>query len=211
MHSVIVANGELRSGARLRELWQRADLRIAADGGARNAREHLGEPPHVVIGDLDSMDETTSAWLAGHDVEIIRYPIAKDETDLELALDLAQARGASDLTLLGAYGGRVDHWLANVLLLTRYARMRLCDADSEMWLGSGDEALPGHAGDLLSLIPLDERIEGVETEGLQYPLRRETLELGSTRGISNVFAGERARVRWTSGKLVLVHVMPSAA
>lgn len=206
MRAVIIANGELTPSARLRELWQGADLRIAADGGARNAREQLGEPPQVVIGDLDSMDAATRVWLTERGTEIIRYPTAKDETDLELALNLAHARGASELCLLGANGGRVDHWLANVMLLTRYPRLRLADAHSEMWLGGGDEALTGNAGDLVSLIPLDARVEGVETEGLQYPLRRETLERGSTRGISNVMQGERARVRWVSGTLVLVHL-----
>ena len=94
MHSVIVANGELHKNRRLQKFWERADLRIAADGGARNARLFLERAPHVVIGDMDSLDDETREWLSAADVEMIQRPRAKDETDLELALLLAQTRGA---------------------------------------------------------------------------------------------------------------------
>lgn len=206
MIATIVANGELTNNARLRELWQRADFRIAADGGARNARLYLELAPHTVIGDMDSLDEETRAWLESARVEFIRYPPAKDETDLELALNLAQTRGASDITILGAYGGRVDQSVANVLLLTRARNVRITDAVSEMWVSDGQVTIEGHAGDIVSLIPLNERVEGIVTQDLEYPLRAETLTLGSTRGISNVMLGARAYVHWTKGKLLIVHL-----
>jgi thiamine pyrophosphokinase len=44
----------------------------------------------------------------------------------------------------------------------------------------------GQAGDTVSLIPIGGDAEGITTHGLEYPLRAETLHLGSTRGISNV-------------------------
>ncbi len=205
MNAVVVANGEIVPAARVLECWQRADLRVAANGGTRHARLYLETPPHLAVGDLDSMDAATRGWLEQHGVEFVTYPRAKSATDLELALELARTRGADELTVLGAFGGRVDHWLANVMLLTRYPRVVLLDASNEMWVGSGDEVIRGRRGDVLSLIPLDEQVVGVETDELEYPLRRETLARGSTRGISNVLLGERARVRWTSGMLLLVH------
>lgn len=206
MNAVIVANGEMQTGAHLQELWQRADLRIAADGGARNARLFLERAPHVIIGDMDSLDEGTRGWLDSSSCELIRHPRAKDETDLELAVWLAQERGADEITILGALGGRVDQFLGNVLLLTQSRNLKIVDAASEMWVGQGNDVIQGKKGDTVSLIPLDKEVEGVTTKGLEYPLRDETLERGSTRGISNVMLGERATVLWDYGTLLLVHL-----
>jgi thiamine pyrophosphokinase len=206
LNAVIVANGEMQGSARLQDLWQRADLRIAADGGARNARLFLERAPHIIIGDMDSVDEETRAWLELNSCEFIQHPRAKDETDLELALSLAQERGADEITILGAFGGRVDHFLANVFLLTNSTRFKIVDAASEMWVGTGNEAIHGEQGNIVSLIPISERVRGITTNGLEYPLRGETLERGSTRGISNVMLGERATVAWEDGTLLVVHL-----
>ncbi len=207
MHAVIVANGELHVNARVSTLWAQADLRIAADGGARQARERLGLVPQVVIGDLDSLDESTRTWLNGAHVEMIRYPRAKDQTDLELALDLASTRGASRITLLGVLGGRVDQLLANVLLLTRTPHLTIVDGGLEMWLSTrGDDEISGDIGDTVSLIPLSDEVQRIATEGLAYPLRHETLSRGTTRGISNEMTSTEARVRFGGGQLLIVHL-----
>lgn len=206
MQAVIVANGDLQNHARLAGLWKQAGLRIAADGGARNAQLYLGRAPQVVIGDMDSLDGETLAWLESNNVEMLQHPRAKDETDLELALLLAAERGATERVILGASGGRADHWFANVMLLARLPRTRVVDANAEMWVGSGNEEIEGHAGDVISLIPLDPTVTGITTTDLEYPLRGETLERGSTRGISNVMLGESASVRWSAGALLLVHL-----
>ena len=72
MKTVIAANGILEPNIRLTKLWRAADLRIAADGGARIARAHLQLAPHIVIGDFDSVHADTLQWLkdAGAEVEI---------------------------------------------------------------------------------------------------------------------------------------------
>lgn len=206
MHAVVVANGEMTENARVRAIWADADLRVAADGGARNARLYLGLAPQVVIGDMDSLDDETREWLEAAHAERVQHPRAKDETDLELALALAQTRGADELTILGAFGGRSDHFIANVMLLTRTPHLKITDATSEVWMGSGNDSITGKRGDTISLIPLDTAVEGITTTDLEYPLRGETLERGSTRGISNVMLGATANVRWTRGALLIVHL-----
>lgn len=206
MHALIVANGSFEADARLRDLWQSGDLRIAADGGARHAREQLWAAPQVVIGDLDSLDDETRRWLEQRRVEFIRHPTAKDQTDLELAVDLALQRGAGEVTVLGAFGGRVDQFVGNVLLLSRVPGVKLRDASSEMWAATGHARIEGAAGDTVSLIPLDERVEGVVTCALEYPLRGEDLGRGSTRGISNRLTAPAAEVDWRKGMLLIVHL-----
>lgn len=205
-NAVIVANGDLNGNARLRELWQGADIRIAADGGAKNARLHLERPPDVLVGDFDSLDAETAAWLEQYSVEKYRYPPEKDNTDLELAVDFAQRRGAERVTIIGALGGRVDQMLANILLLTRTPDARITDGESEIWCATGHAVVEGARGDVVSLIPLDERAEGIVTKDLQYPLRNEALARGSTRGISNVMLAARAEVDWAKGLMLIVHL-----
>jgi thiamine pyrophosphokinase len=206
MDAVIVANGALDADARLRGLWEGAGLRMAADGGARQAREQLGAAPQVVIGDLDSLDEQTRGWLEQQRVEFIQYPRAKNETDLELALKLALERGAEHVTVLGAFGGREDQFIANVLLLTRAPQVVITDTASEMWVATQGATIEGTIGDTISLIPMDARVEGVVTRGLEYPLRDEDLLRGSTRGISNRLTATRAEVKWKRGLLLVVHL-----
>jgi thiamine pyrophosphokinase len=66
--------------------------------------------------------------------------------------------------------------------------------------------LEGGPGDIVSLLPVGGPALGVETTGLRYPLRREVLHPGSTRGMSNELLGTEARVSLTGG--VLLAVLP---
>lgn len=211
---MITANGTLENHPRLQTIWRDADLRIAADGGAVNARAHLHLAPHILIGDLDSIDLATRAWCEQAGAEIIQHPREKDETDLELAIDLAIARGATDLTILGALGDRFDHTIANALLLIKPMRAgviaRLAAADSETWVAAEHTTMAGIIGETISLIPLSDRVDGITTTGLRYPLRNESLYLGSPRGVSNELIAEQAEVTWTNGMLLIVHGLTHA-
>ena len=210
MNAVLVANGELDHHPRLRQLWHAADLRIAADGGAINARKHLTLAPHVLIGDFDSIDDATRQWCEQAHAEFIQHPRAKDETDLELAIDLAIARGANDITILGALGGRFDQMIANALLLVKPAQAqipaRIAGADFDAWLATKRATIAGKIGETVSLIPLTARVKGVVTKGLQYPLRDETLAFGTTRGVSNVMSAESVEITFKDGMLLVVHL-----
>jgi len=210
MKAVIVANGELQDHARLREIWRNADVRIAADGGAVNARRFLTLAPHILIGDLDSIDDETRAWCEQAHAEFIQHPREKNETDLELAIDLAIARGATDITILGALGGRFDLMMANALLLIKPARAhivaRIAGADFDAWIAWDRAIIEGKIGETISLIPLTERVEGIVTDGLHYPLRNETLNLGSPRGVSNELVNGVASVSLKSGLVLVVHL-----
>jgi len=187
-----------------------ADLVIAADSGLGHART-LGVRVDLVIGDLDSIDpaELDAAVADGAVVE--QHPVAKDATDLELALDTAVERGATAIHVVGVAGGRLDHFLGNVLLLAspRYAAARI-DAHvdgAHVTVVHDHVDLDGTPGRLCSLLPLGGPAVGVLTDGLRFPLRRETLPPGTTRGVSNEFLGFRATVSLESG--VLLAVIPT--
>ena len=211
MHTVIVANGELEDSERLRALWRSADLRVAADGGAVNARHLLDLPPQVLVGDLDSTDEQTRQWCLAAGCQIFRYAREKDETDLELALAFALARRATRLSLLGTLGGRFDQMIANVLLLVKAAeagvQARLAGDRFDAWLAGTRTTIEGQPGEIVSLIPLSAQVDGITTTGLRYPLDGETLRLGSARGVSNELTAARAEVSLTTGTLLIVRLL----
>ncbi len=203
MRAVIFANGWLGQPPVL----QPDDLILAADGGALHCLK-LGIRPAAVIGDLDSLTPDHLTALKALGAEIIQYPARKDFTDLELALSYAHQRGCRQVVLAAALGERWDQTLANLLLPAALPALdiRLVDGAQEIFLiyASQPADLAGQPGDTVSLIPIAGDAQGVQTEGLEYPLHSERLLLGGTRGVSNVMEGSHARVSLDSGMLMCV-------
>jgi thiamine pyrophosphokinase len=67
-----------------------------------------------------------------------------------------------------------------------------------------ERVLAGVRGELVTLMAVNGPAVGVRTEGLAYPLRGETLEPGSSRGVSNVFEQAAAKVSVEHGVLLAV-------
>jgi thiamine pyrophosphokinase len=207
---VVVAGGGAALPDRAPEVPPGARV-LAANGGFARARA-LGIDVEALIGDLDSVapGDLDAALAAGIRVE--RHPAEKDATDLELALDAALALAPERILVLAGEGGRLDHLLSALLLLgsRRYAGVRL-DAvlgPARIHVIRETRTLQGEPGALVSLLALHGPAEGVRTEGLVYPLAGETLEAGSSRGVSNLFAEATARVSLERG--VLLAVRPGA-
>jgi thiamine pyrophosphokinase len=180
---------------------------IAADSGLHTALA-LDRSVDLVIGDFDSVTPEALAAATVDGATIERHPIAKDQTDLELALDRALEMAPARILMVGGHGGRLDHFLANALVLSseRYA-----GATIEAYMGDGHISvvrdmveLRGHRGDPLTLMPAHGPVHGVITAGLLYPLHGETLHAGSTRGVSNEFLANHASVRVEDGVLLAV-------
>lgn len=214
MHALVVADGAQPDRAGLDRAWPSWDrdvgLVVAADGGARHATA-LGLRIDRWVGDADSLglDEVEVLRAAGVAVELALPD--KDESDTELAITAAVAAGATDVTILGALGGpRFDHALANALLLAhprlRGRRSRILDPGARITLLSGPArtVLEGRQGDLVTLLPLGWDASGVTTYGLKFGLADGVLEVGRTRGLSNVRTAEVARVELVSGRLLIV-------
>ena len=186
-----------------------ADMFIAADSGAAEALRY-GCTPRIVVGDFDSLDGMLLEDLGKRVSEIRRAAVEKDETDTELAIQIAIDEGATRITLVGALGGaRFDHTMANILLLAGFdaVPITLVDGPSRCWLlrGPGSSAIDGQVGDVISLLPLTGDASGIRTRGLYYPLKGETLSFGKPRGVSNVLTGEHAEVAVESGMLLVIY------
>ena len=185
---------------------------IAADSGLLRA-EALGLRVDLVVGDLDSVSQAaiTAAEAAGIPIE--RHSTQKDSTDLELALDAAITRGARHIIVIGGdgagKGSRLDHLLANILLLgsRAYAQTVL-----EAYLGPAHLAvvhagssieLHGAIGTLCSIVPIGGPAT-VRTIGLRYPMDDVTLPASTTLGVSNEFSEAIATISTSAGTALVV-------
>jgi thiamine pyrophosphokinase len=213
---IIFANGELPDLTKARFLLRPDDRVICADGGTRHAQA-LGIRPDLIIGDLDSAENALVQKFNRDGVNIEIYPRDKNETDLELAINQAIEMKPAEIVIVAALGGRLDQTLANISLLTniRLAPLRrdsgqaldvrLDDGVEEILLCRDRAEVHGRSGDLVSLIPWQGAVAGIQTTGLKWTLQRETLYPDRTRGISNEMTGETAAVSIASGQLLVVH------
>jgi thiamine pyrophosphokinase len=187
---------------------------VAADDGAATALA-FGYQPDVVIGDLDSLNAATRSELERRGVAFETYPRDKNATDGQLALERALQIQPIAVWLLGFLGGpRLDQSVANILLLTRIdAQIVLLDEMNECLLIRPHTHYRWHSDqkEIVSLIPLKGDVTQVNTEGLQWPLHREILHLGDTRGLSNEPISDEVSVSIGSGHLLLTRHFPSTA
>ena len=205
---IIFANGEIPDLKKARALLQPDDYIICADGGSRHALA-LNLKPDLVIGDMDSIQKGHWQRLKKSGISIELFPRDKNETDLELAVHRAIDMRPEQIVIIAALGGRLDQTLGNISLLadTRLSssNIRLDDGVEEIILCRDQAQIQGRSGDIVSLIPWQGIVTGVQTKDLKWPLTDETLYPDKTRGISNEMTGETASVSIRSGSLLIVH------
>ena len=219
---LIVASGTLHDKGKLTRLIERADVVVCVDGGARHLFR-IGSIPDLLIGDLDSIDATHREYYDAHHVKLIRHPREKDATDTELAVEWAIENGATEITLTGVTGVRLDHTLANILLLKsiweRGVKAWIVDDYNEIFLlshmpydhsqaiekgrGGGCMTIHGEPGQILSVVPLSSTVKGITLEGLVYPLQNANLSLGASHGISNLFKENTAHISIREGTVLI--------
>jgi len=206
VHALIVLGGDAPSPGLLRACAAKAQWIAAADSGLA-AFEEADMTPDLLVGDMDSVSPDVLARFEGR-VPQRRLNCIKDDTDGVDALDLAIERGAKRITILGALGGRLDHALANVMLLVRAARRgvwaELCSEDVRIVRVDGAYTLEGAKGHTVSLLPLGEA-SGVTLSGFFYPLSDHTLASDHPLGVSNVVTEDVAVVQVSQGDLILFH------
>ena len=197
MHALIVLGGDAPDARLLERCMRSADLVLAADRGLE-AFHFAGLTPDMLIGDMDSVAPEVLA----------RYEGIKDDTDGVDALDVAIRRKADRVTFLGALGGRLDHALANLMLLVRAHRRgvfaQILAQGVRIVRVDGSLELRGAKGDTVSLLPLGEA-RGVSLRGFFYPLEDATLTADYPIGVSNVVTRQEASVCVREGDLFLFH------
>ena len=171
------------------------DLVIAADAGW--AQPGVASLADVAVGDYDSLGYVPQ------NAQV--YPVEKNFTDGEIALDLLLARGCDVIEIYGGGGGREDHLFGNLQLcyagFLRGARTVMRSNHCDVYCAEGKICWRGMRGKTVSLAPVGRRAHIIESEGLKYPLKDLTLAAGSCRGVSNVVEADAAHIVCDAGTL----------
>lgn len=179
------------------------DLILCADGGFN----HLQELPYTIdyfVGDNDSI-----ACVPPEGVVKYEYPSEKDSTDMSLALDLGYSLGCRIFHLFGACGDRIDHFYANMQLMSRFAKsgcqIRLVDERFSLYCVHCGRISSSQSdkGKTISVFTPDAQAQGVSIQGLKYALQNETLRCTFPLGVSNESMGMGFEIRVTDGTLLV--------
>jgi thiamine pyrophosphokinase len=207
VQAAIFLNGALDPPELLRRIAGRADLVVAADGGARYALD-AGVIPDLIVGDMDSLGEEREIEERG--VVLERHPAKKDKMDGHLAVLAVRDRGAKAVDLLCAAGGRFSALFAVPHILLAAERLGLRATMVASWgqafvIEAGSRSVAGNPQDSVSVFPFTGPATGVTLEGFGYPLEDARLEVGDTLGFHNELIGGKGRVHVVGGALLIIH------
>jgi len=216
--AVIFANGNLSNIDQAKKIIKNEDILIAADGAVEHILK-LDLIPTIIIGDFDSTTQSLikkikklSRGLINQTPTFVKYPRKKNKTDFELAIDYCLKNKFEEIIIFGVLGDRIDHYIANILLLTevqsnkKAIKIKVIEGKKDVYVLNKNIEIKGRIGDELSIIPVNSSLEGVITTGLEYTLNNESLFLGSTRGISNVFINNLVTIKIKKGTALVVHL-----
>lgn len=174
---------------------------IGIDRGALIAIRQ-GIPLKCAIGDFDSVSEQERTEISNN-CPIVVLPSHKDETDTEQGIVYAQEQGYEELILYGGIGGRLDHTLANVYLLTnRELPFTLMDEHHEIKvLKKGIYQIPKRFT-YLSFLALEDSV--ITETGVAYPLYERKLTTKDIYPISNEITDEYADVIIHYGRVLMI-------
>ncbi|KMY45042.1 hypothetical protein AC622_13085 [Bacillus sp. FJAT-27916] len=187
-----------------RQLW------CGADRGALVLAER-GIEMEAAFGDFDSVTEEEMDTIRQFAKDVYPYPAEKDESDLELAVEWAYGLNPDKITIYGATGGRMDHAMANMMLLASEEHLKqpvkteLVDNQNEIsFYEPGVYTIHEQEKRYVSFLPISKEISGMTLTGFLYPLTNDTLIRGRTRSISNQLNSPTGTFSFTSGILMMI-------
>ena len=201
---VVVAGGDSSL------LPKNQDIYLGVDGGGLKLLEQ-DLPLDIAVGDFDSVSETDLRQIRTQAKHVVQSVPEKNDTDLELALKAVfEAYPDAAVTIYGAFGGRLDHFLSNIFLptdpdLTPYMeQIQLVDGQNRLiYRPAGcHEIQPDPAMSYIGFMPVGEG--HLEITGAKYPLHQENYFLKAMYG-SNEFLDQPIQVSLDRGYLVIVY------
>jgi len=182
-----------------------SDYIICTDGGYDIALEH-GIHPDLLLGDFDSVKSSLP-----EDIETVRFNPEKDFTDLDLALKYSYESGIDTVEIWGGIGGRLDHTIANIQLLSSYCnkfkKLSMLDGRNKCFCITANSlekvTVPYENDCYISLFALSDEVN-VSASGVKYPLNNHSLKRIFPLGVSNEFTSDNAQISIENGTLLIV-------
>lgn len=202
MKALIISNGEIEDIDLLKKVSEDVDFILCADGGANYAIK-ASVKPDLVVGDLDSIDLDVLDRLKSQDIQFIKFPTKKDNTDTELAIEYLIDKGYDEIILTGVIGSRIDHTLANMMLLYKLLKLgikgKIINHKNTIYLTDSSLTLKKKEGTFVSVIPIIGTSANVTLKGFEYELNNRVYETSSTLGISNIIVEDEGYIELKDG------------
>jgi len=199
----LIANGHCTLSVEQERDLKKISVLMAVDGGIHHCIK-LGLIPTIYVGDLDSASEQDLSHFPK--IKTYIYAKEKDKTDLQLAIELA-LESHDFLQVFGALGGRIDHSLFNLILLTRFPeKIEFLSKEETVFLIKGQKQMPVSPDTIISLMPINGPVYGVTTRGLKWELKDAKLNKHFT-SLSNLSLGPEIFISVGTGDLlcILIH------
>ena len=212
MNTVLICGGEINDEFSLVCLKQiKPDCIIGVDKGLEFCyRNHV--IPDWILGDFDSISKEVIDWYRKQqEIPIRQYKPEKDDTDTRLGMELALKLGSDKIFLLGATGGRLDHYMGNLQSLLITARK-----EKEGWILDEQNAITVRKagkicihkeeqfGKYVSFFSMGDEVTGLSLTGFQYPLDGYTLKNSDGIAVSNQLLDDCGIIEFETGYLIMV-------
>lgn len=202
MKTLIICAGDSKNSNKLKEYAENSDYIICADGGYSYALD-ANIKPDKVIGDFDSLKTEIP-----DDIESIKLPCEKDETDTMYAFRFAVSKGAEEVVIYGGIGDRLDHSYANVCILSEALEKNVeafvTDGRTTCFMTDSSIKLKEKKGTVISVFSFSDVSYDVSIKGLKYTLKNYTLKRNDIIGVSNEFLDSEAEISVGRGKLLII-------
>jgi thiamine pyrophosphokinase len=207
----ILAGGPLTYLPNLHDYGSDDSIWVGVDRGVFTLLS-VGIKPKYAFGDFDSVSKEEMELVERNIEHLHKYIPEKDETDLELALQWSMKQSAKSINIFGATGGRLDHFFANVQLLsqsfsvTECCEISIIDNKNIIFLKMpGTYTLPKLDNKkYISFLPFTSSIEKLTLRGFKYSLIDRNISIGSTLCISNELISNYGTYSFSDGILIVV-------
>lgn len=173
---------------------------IFCTDGAFHYLQKLNIMPDVISGDFDSFELNQFP----KEIEIISTP-EQNDTDFAKALKIILDKDFKNVDVFGASGRQQDHFIGNLNAAFRFKdqiNILFYDNYSQYFFAEKETKLEGYFGRTISLLPFPE-CKNIVTKGLEYPLKKEDLNLLSRVGTRNKATDDIITIEYSEGNLVI--------
>ncbi|PHQ57249.1 MAG: thiamine diphosphokinase [Lutibacter sp.] len=171
---------------------------VCAIDGAYNHFKSKNIKPDLITGDFDSIHIIPS------DIEVVNTP-DQNYTDFDKALSILKERGCTHIDVYGGSGKEHDHFLGNLSTALQWKNslnISFFDDFGKYFFIEKSLKLVNVKNRNISLIPFP-TADGINTEGLLYPIIDGTLTFGKRIGTRNKAEKEDVLISYKTGELLV--------
>ncbi|MCR5757150.1 MAG: thiamine diphosphokinase [Selenomonas sp.] len=191
---LLITGGRSPASTWLEKLPPVAGIYAADHGLDTCRRNHLR--PDYILGDGDSASPATWAWGKNLGVPVEEYPVAKDFTDTQLALQKMEK--APVIIITGAFGGRLDHLYSTMFSCSQqHTPCLLADEQEVLCFVKPDQSITltfSKRPLAISLLPVTAQCQGVYLNNVRWPLAGADLYQTFPNAISNELLPDKSNL-----------------